>query len=56
VSAAAGPELAGIDALAAALTVPAAVEVIDRSGPRANRYDAGQRVCLTVRISAPDEW
>ena len=48
-------ELADIEALAAALTGPAAVEVIDRSGPRANRYDPGQRVYLTVRITTPDD-
>ena len=33
-----------IDALAAVLGASPAVEVIDRSGPRTNRYDEGVRV------------
>lgn len=46
-----------IDALAEALTASADVEITGRSGPRANRYDSGQRVYLTVRITGrqPDE-
>ena len=40
-------ERAGIETV---LTVLArACEVLDRSGPRPNRYDPGQRVYLTVR-------
>jgi len=42
-------ELDDIGALAAVLAA-AGVEVIDRSGPRANRYDPGERVYLTVRV------
>ena len=40
-------ERAGIDTVLAVLA--AACEVLDRSGPRPNRYDPGQRVYLTVR-------
>ena len=40
-----------IDALTAVLGASPAVEVIDRSGPRANRYDAGVRVYLTFRTN-----
>jgi len=29
------------------------VEVLDRSAPRANRHDPGQRVYLTLRITEP---
>jgi hypothetical protein len=39
-----------IDALAAVLTASRAVEVIDRTGPRPNRYDPGVRVYLTLLI------
>ena len=38
---------AGIETVLAVLA--AACEVLDRSGPRPNRYDPGQRVYLTVR-------
>lgn len=47
-------ELADIEALAAVLCEPVAVEVIGRSGPRGNRCDPGQRVYLTVRLARPD--
>ena len=40
-------ERAGIETVLAVLA--AACEVLDRSGPRPNRYDPGQRVYLTVR-------
>ena len=40
-------EWAGIETVLAVLA--AACEVLDRSGPRPNRYDPGQRVYLTVR-------
>jgi hypothetical protein len=39
-----------IEALASALAASPAAEVVDRSGPRPNRYDEGVRVYLTVRI------
>lgn len=42
-------ELEDIDAVAEALAGHG-VEVIDRSGPRGNRYDPGVRVYLTVRV------
>ena len=38
---------AGVETVLAVLA--AACEVLDRSGPRPNRYDPGQRVYLTVR-------
>ena len=38
---------AGIETAAAALA--ACCEVLDRSGPRPNRYDPGVRVYLTIR-------
>jgi hypothetical protein len=41
-------ERAGIETVLTVLA--AACEVLDRSGPRPNRYDPGQRVYLTVRI------
>ena len=44
-------EIGDIDALAAALATSPAVEVIHRSGPRANRRDPGVRIYLTLRIS-----
>ena len=44
-------EIGDIDALAAALAASPAVEVIHRSGPRANRHDPGMRVYLTLRVS-----
>jgi hypothetical protein len=40
---------AAIQATAAVLS--AAGQVLDRSGPRPNRYDPGERVYLTIRIS-----
>ena len=40
-------ERAGIEAVTAVLA--RCCEVLDRSGPRPNRYDPGQRVYLTVR-------
>ena len=40
-------ERAGIETVLAVLA--AACEVVDRSGPRPNRYDPGQQVYLTVR-------
>ena len=40
-------ERAGIETVLAVLA--RACEVLDRSGPRPNRYDPGQRVYLTVR-------
>jgi hypothetical protein len=40
-----------IEALAGVLGASPAVEVIDRSGPRANRYDPGVRVYLTLRVT-----
>ncbi len=42
-------ERAGIEAVTAVLA--RCCEVLDRSGPRPNRYDPGQRVYLTVRTS-----
>jgi hypothetical protein len=39
-------DLAGIETAAAALA--ARCEVLDRSGPRPNRYDPGERVYLTI--------
>jgi hypothetical protein len=41
-------ERAGIDLAAAVLA--GSCEVLDRSGPRPNRYDPGERIYLTVRI------
>ena len=38
---------ADIEAAAAALA--GSCEVLDRSGPRPNRYDPGERVYLTIR-------
>jgi hypothetical protein len=32
-----------------------AVELLDRSWPSANRYDRGQRVYLTVRVTTRDD-
>lgn len=40
-------ERAGIETVLTVLA--AACEVLDRSGPRPNRYDPGQRVYFTVR-------
>lgn len=36
---------------AAAAVLAATGQVLDRSGPRPNRYDPGERVYLTIRIS-----
>jgi hypothetical protein len=33
----------------AAAALAARCEVLDRSGPHTNRYDAGERVYLTIR-------
>jgi hypothetical protein len=33
----------------AAAVLAACCEILDRSGPRVNRYDPGQRVYLTIR-------
>ncbi len=41
---------ADIDIVAAVLA--GTCEVLDRSGPRVNRYDPGERVYLTIRIGA----
>ena len=48
-------EPGGVQALAAVLATGGAVEILDRSGPRANRYDPGQRVYLTVRVTTRDD-
>jgi hypothetical protein len=42
---------AGIDAAVAALA--AVFEVLNRTGPRPNRRDPGQRVYLTIRTTPP---
>jgi hypothetical protein len=43
-------ESADIDSMVEALGNSEAVELIDRSGDRPNRYDPGVRVYLTVRV------